>query len=142
MAQIAVADHSIDDFLLIKNSFDHIEHPPSFIHITNGKSLLEILSAKVTRFQLLPDLILLAMELPVVNGLAVAELICANDQFRSIPTIVYQHRTSSIRILQATHMHNQFTGQHNYTSSCEMAEDLIQFLALNTMPVEGNSHKI
>jgi CheY-like chemotaxis protein len=56
----------------------------------NGKSLLEYLSAKLSYNQKLPDLILLNMEMPVVNGAKTLELVRANASFSSIPTIVYR----------------------------------------------------
>jgi CheY-like chemotaxis protein len=86
--RIVVADDDEDDFLLLKDAFDtlHLEHVLQ--HLSNGMQLLDHLSDEAAKRRF-PDLILLDLNMPMLNGLEALERLKGTKAYKDIPVIIY-----------------------------------------------------
>jgi GAF domain-containing protein/CheY-like chemotaxis protein len=79
--KVLVVDDQADDILLIRRI---LEAQPNYsiIEAANGKEGLELVKSKE------PDLIILDLNMPEMNGFAMIEALKANEKTRSIPIII------------------------------------------------------
>jgi CheY-like chemotaxis protein len=83
---ILYAEDDMDDFMMIRKSFelhDHIE----FIHAVNGQEALIELN-QICQENQKPDLILLDVEMPVMNGRETFEKIKRHPDYKNIPVVL------------------------------------------------------
>ena len=89
---ILYAEDSEDDFLLIKDALEETNSEAKLIWVRDGQELLDYLEnkGKYTDKSLnkLPDIILLDLKMPVMNGTEALEKIRAQKRFATIPIIV------------------------------------------------------
>lgn len=71
------------DAILTKEAFDATEFSPEIIHVWDGKEALDFLE-KGSK----PDLILLDLNMPNMDGKEVLKKIKSNDKLKSLPVIV------------------------------------------------------
>lgn len=88
--RVLVGEPSEEKFRKLELEFLNIDQNFRLVQESDGKFLLHYLSAKVSYNQKLPDLILLNMNMPVVDGAKTFELVRANSSFSAIPTVVYR----------------------------------------------------
>ena len=86
---ILLVEDNPDDVLLTELAIKESDIQGSFTLANNGKAALEILNDTVNTGERLPDLILLDINLPKVNGLEVLKEIKSNKSTSSIPTVVF-----------------------------------------------------
>jgi CheY-like chemotaxis protein len=86
--RIVVADDDEDDFLLLKDAFDALRLKHALKHLTNGVQLLDHLSDAAARHRF-PDLILLDLNMPKLNGLEALERLKGTKAYKDIPVIIY-----------------------------------------------------
>lgn len=88
--RVLIGEPSTEKFKKLELEFLNINQNYRLSQETDGKLLLHYLSAKVSYNQKLPDLILLNMNMPVVDGAKTFELVRANSTFSDIPAVVYR----------------------------------------------------
>lgn len=88
--RVLIGEPSVEKFKKLELEFLNINQNFRLVQETDGKFLLHYLSAKVSYNQKLPDLILLNMDMPVVDGAKTFELVRANTSFSDIPAVVYR----------------------------------------------------
>lgn len=86
---ILLVEDNPDDIFLTELAIKESDIKGSFTLANNGKAALEILNDTVSTGEKLPDLILLDINLPKVNGLEVLKEIKSNKSTSSIPTIIF-----------------------------------------------------
>ena len=86
---ILLVEDNPDDVLLTELAIKESNIQGLLTLANNGKAALEILNDTVSTGEKLPDLILLDINLPKVNGLQVLREIKSNKSTSSIPTIVF-----------------------------------------------------
>ncbi len=96
--KVLVVDDQADDILLIRRI---LEAQPNYsiIEANNGKQGLELVKTKK------PDLIILDLNMPEMNGFAVVEALKENEELRSIPIIIVSAQDLTLE------EHKRLTGQ-------------------------------
>ena len=85
---IFVADDDEDDFDLLNEAFEELNEI-NLLHAKNGKVLIDDLNYMHASNDKLPDLILLDINMPKIDGLKALEYIKSSKPFMSIPVIMY-----------------------------------------------------
>jgi CheY-like chemotaxis protein len=96
MADFAVfiVDDDDDDFYIIREAFVRAGNTCDLHHVNNGKLLLEELSYIRQTSRKYPDLILLDINMPKMDGVRALELIKRDGAYRQIPVIIYSTSSS------------------------------------------------
>lgn len=81
-----VADDDIDDLFLFEEALKAADPAVKIITANDGKTALEILNSKS---EVLPDIIFLDINMPMVNGWECLEAIKENIRLDQIPVIIY-----------------------------------------------------
>jgi|WetSurMetagenome_2_1015567.scaffolds.fasta_scaffold398369_2 CheY-like chemotaxis protein len=86
---VIMADDDKEDCLLAKEAFSKSGAIVSFFYVGNGVELIDYLSKhSKSEPDGLPDLILLDLNMPFVNGLEALRKIRANKKFDNIPIVI------------------------------------------------------
>lgn len=83
--RIVIADDDVDDFFIIRQAFEELRHNHIIEHVKDGRQLLDHISFASP----LPDLILLDIHMPVVDGIKALELIQKDKFLSGIPVVIY-----------------------------------------------------
>jgi CheY-like chemotaxis protein len=84
---IVIADNDPDDQSIIKEAFIDLNGNAIVHHVYNGLELLEWLDSCYTN-QTIPDLILMDLNMPLLNGFGALSKIKTNSSFSQIPVYV------------------------------------------------------
>lgn len=87
--RIIIADDDDDDFLLIKEAFRELNLEHFLIRKSDGVQLLDYLLQVTKEHKALPDLILLDINMPKMDGIEVLEKINTEKAYKTIPVIIY-----------------------------------------------------
>jgi CheY-like chemotaxis protein len=90
---ILVVDDDEDDFFIIKQAFIEVDEKPLLYHVKDGKQLLDYLYRVAEAHEKFPDLIIMDINMPKIDGIRALELIKATKLFLHIPVIM--HSTSN-----------------------------------------------
>lgn len=85
--KILIIEDNEGDVLLLKEAFEEVGSTAELEFIKNGRDAL-ISLFDVSRIQLLPDLILLDLNLPMKSGMEILIAIKNSTQHKHIPTII------------------------------------------------------
>ena len=91
MKKVLIVEDDADDRQLIKDALEECKSPCSAVELGDGSDVLNYLNACPAHK--MPDLILLDLNMPIMNGFDCLKEIRANRKFRDIP--VYIFTTSS-----------------------------------------------
>ena len=80
---LLIEDDTIE-IMKLKRTISSLKLKHNIIEARNGKAALEILNQK----EKLPDIILLDLNMPKINGIEFLAILKNNDQLKYIPTIV------------------------------------------------------
>lgn len=87
--RIAIADDDEDDFLLLKQAFDQSGEKHMLVHLKDGQQLIDYLYNKAMLREKLPDLIILDINMPRMDGTRTLELIRATKLFLKVPVVMH-----------------------------------------------------
>jgi CheY-like chemotaxis protein len=82
--RLLLADDDEDDFFIISQAFEEFGRPYELQYVRNGKELLDRLNVIQV-----PDLIVLDINMPLVNGYEALEQIRSTSAYASVPVFVY-----------------------------------------------------
>jgi CheY-like chemotaxis protein len=124
--RILVAEDDPDDQLLIREALKaaHIQHHVTFV--SDGQELLEKMSREAERhlpINRLPDLILLDLNMPRMDGREALKRIKADPTLRRIPVVVFTTSTDRMDVVQAYE-----TGSNAYIVKPETFTDLVSIM--------------
>jgi CheY-like chemotaxis protein len=88
---ITLADDDEDDRLFFTDAFDELKINTIVNTVNNGKELLNYLNHPET---ILPNIIFLDLNMPILNGIGCLELIKKNDAFKDIAIAIYSTSSS------------------------------------------------
>jgi two-component system, response regulator len=86
---ILVADDDDDDFMTINEAFEELRQSIKMIHVTDGQKVLTYLQKCIEMQHQLPDLILLDINMPRMDGIEALQRIKNSDEFKDIPILMY-----------------------------------------------------
>lgn len=86
---ILIAEDDDSDFADLQKEFGLLRLTYHLQRVKNGKLLLQFLSGLVNYRLKYPDLIVMNLEMPEVNGMETLELIKVNSYFSNIPVLIY-----------------------------------------------------
>jgi len=82
---ILLVDDDSDDQLLFQEALEEVDGLVRCITATNGSNALEILTAS----SIFPDLIIMDVNMPIMNGMECLKAIKSSEEFRAINVIMY-----------------------------------------------------
>jgi len=87
--RLLLADDDEDDFFIIRQAFEELGRPYDLQHVRDGKELLDYLSANSGAGRQIPDLILLDINMPLINGFQALEIIRKTEAYAQVPVFIY-----------------------------------------------------
>jgi CheY-like chemotaxis protein len=87
--RIIIADDDDDDFFIIKQTFNEFSIKHKIDHVADGRQLLDNLNSMKGRPEEFPDLILMDINMPKVDGIKALQLIRKSVALLHIPVIMY-----------------------------------------------------
>lgn len=97
---ILLVEDNIGDVVLAKEAFENTGITDELIVASNGQEALEILN-ELSNKDILPKLILLDLNMPIINGLEFLGTMRKNDRYKFIPTILLTTSSAENDIRQA-----------------------------------------
>ncbi len=103
---ILLVEDNEGDILLTKEAFEEADVPVTLNVVRNGELAIQFLQ-KREKFNEVPtpDLILLDINLPKVNGLEVLKYVKDNDRYRHIPVVMLTTSSSEKDIIESYKNH-------------------------------------
>jgi CheY-like chemotaxis protein len=92
--RLLLADDDEDDFFIISQALEELERSYSLEYVRNGKELLDRLHLQEKSGQPAPDLILLDINMPLVNGFEALEQIRNTGAYAQMPIVMYSTSSS------------------------------------------------
>jgi len=83
---ILIAEDDLDDAMIIEGSFENNESFESVRLVGNGQELVDYLNSGSN---MLPDVILTDINMPIMSGIEALEVIYNSDKLSTIPCFVY-----------------------------------------------------
>jgi len=87
--RILVADDDIDDYEYLCEVFAELNREYDIVHVSDGEKLVNYLFGTLPNEELLPEIILLDINMPKMNGLEALEKIKSHPFLARIPVFIY-----------------------------------------------------
>lgn len=103
IATVLLAEDDPDDAFLVKRAFSKAQLPHAIVHVVDGQQTIDFLTG-APPFQppaALPDLLLLDLKMPRMDGFEVLRWLQSMPQFKSIPAVVLSSSDHEADIRQA-----------------------------------------
>jgi CheY-like chemotaxis protein len=123
---ILVAEDDADDRFLLDSAFKEIHGQVKLSFVGDGYQVLDHLDA--SNGEGLPDLIVLDLNMPLLNGPETLELLKGHDRYKAIPVIIHstsEHETDKARCLDqgAAYYLYKGSGYHNVVQAAQFLHD-------------------
>lgn len=129
---ILIAEDDADDRFLLTSAFEEIQGPVKLSFVEDGFQVLHYLEAK-DEAGALPDLIVLDLNMPLMNGPETLLLLKEHDRYKSIPVIIHstsESETDRANCLRIGATHYLYKGSE-YDKVVEAARFLHDFTCNN-----------
>lgn len=95
---ILYAEDDLDDFDSLKEALDQLSDHHQLHHAKNGEEAVEYL----TQTSVLPSLVVLDLNMPVMSGKEVLQWMKNNDRYKTIPVMVFttSSREEDVKLCQ------------------------------------------
>lgn len=130
---IVMVDDDTDDLYLAAEALDNIDAPIDFHTLTSGTELIDYLNRQ-GRFATpaaapRPDLVLLDLNMPMMDGHTTLKMLRERDDFRDIPIVIFSTSTAP------TDIHKSYLGGANtyiakpqsFDALCETMQRLSEY---------------
>jgi chemotaxis family two-component system response regulator Rcp1 len=127
IAEILLVEDNDDDVFLTREAFDAASLRVNLHHVDNGEKCLQFLRREgVYADAPAPDLILLDMHMPVMNGHEVLAEIVKDDQLRHLPVVVLttSYEAADIRKMYDLRCNSYITKPVDFENFVEMIGQL------------------
>lgn len=86
---ILIADDDLDDHYIIKDAIEKMNVNHEFTSVYNGLELIQLLKGTgKTGEKLIPDLIIMDLNMPLLDGLGALDQIKASEELQDIPVYI------------------------------------------------------
>ena len=86
--KILLVDDDLEDYQILKQAFADLGADESLAHVANGPDALSFLEAAYNNGGV-PDIVVLDINMPIMNGPAVLKKMRGDDRFARIPVVMY-----------------------------------------------------
>ena len=123
---IWIAEDDPDDRLMLKEAFEEFNYTKPLVFFEDGEKIMESLKKK--RIKLKPNLILLDLNMPKINGNDVLAFVKANKNTKNIPVIILttskseEEKTESLKLGASDFI----TKPYKFIDMLKIAGDLIE----------------
>ncbi|MBO9681949.1 MAG: response regulator [Flavisolibacter sp.] len=95
---ILYAEDDFDDFESIKEALHQLSDQPVLLHAKNGQEAVSF----IENATVLPSLIVLDLNMPIMDGKEVLQWLKANDDYKNIPIMVFttSSREDDVKLCQ------------------------------------------
>lgn len=120
--RILIADDDEDDYFILKSAFDElIQHEISVV--CDGQQLLDYLQLKKDLKLKFPDLILLDINMPRMDGIKALEILKSTELLKNIPVVMYTTSNDNDQKKMCEEL-----GAQGFISKVSSHEELISFV--------------
>lgn len=102
---ILLVEDNADDAFLTQEAFESLSIPPQFTVSDDGVSALEHLKGLLDRREPLPDLLLLDLNMPRMDGFGLLQAVKANPELRHLPVLIFSTSNAPNDIRRSYHEH-------------------------------------
>ena len=130
MAEILLVDDNEDDVYLTREAFDAASLRVHLHHVDNGLKCLQFLRKQGPYVDVpTPDLILLDMNMPVMNGHEVLSAIVADDKLCHLPVVVLttSYEAADIQKMYKLRCNSYITNSVNFDNFVEAIAKLTDY---------------
>lgn len=99
--KVLLVEDNPDHALLAKMSLDKLKHISFVDHVVDGKQALNYLFDSMSSATKLPNLTILDLNLPIVDGFEVLEAIRSNKKLKDLPVIILTTSRNQTDVKQA-----------------------------------------
>jgi CheY-like chemotaxis protein len=142
--KILVADDDLDDYQTIVAAFNELGTGQHISHVDNGQELLRTLNSAAQSRMALPDVVILDINMPLMDGITVIAEIKKNPLLDAIPLIMYS-TCSEMEQMRKCYMlgaDGYFTKGWSFKQVVAFAERIIDFLQTGRQTEKENKFSI
>lgn len=123
---IWIAEDDPDDRLMLKEAFEEFNYTKPLVFFEDGEKIIESLKKK--RLKLRPNLILLDLNMPKINGHEVLVFIKTNENTKDIPVIIFTTSKSEEEKIESLKLgaSDFITKPYKFKDMLKIAGDLIE----------------
>ncbi|KHJ38305.1 response regulator rcp1 [Pedobacter glucosidilyticus] len=123
---IWIAEDDPDDRLMLKEAFEEFNYTKPLVFFEDGEKIIESLKKKRIKWK--PNLILLDLNMPKINGHEVLAFIKANENTKNIPVIIFTTSKSEEEKKESLKMgaRDFITKPYKFKDMLKIAGDLIK----------------
>lgn len=97
--EVLLVEDNDDDVVLTRRAFQQTEYNISVTHVENGVECLKLLEERCeSKERRLPDLMLLDLNMPLMSGREVMEVISSDSRLNTMPVVALSTSTSEQEI--------------------------------------------
>lgn len=89
MASILLVDDDTEDYLIMKQAFSDLGFDDILLYVDSGQKALDLLERNHRQGGSLPDIVVLDINMPIMNGPAVLRSMRLDSRFSAIPVVIY-----------------------------------------------------
>lgn len=96
---ILYAEDDLDDFESLKEALDQISQNQQLVHAKNGEDAISF----IKQSSVLPSLVVLDLNMPVMDGKEVLKWLKQQDQYKNIPVMIFttSSREEDVKLCQS-----------------------------------------
>lgn len=129
LASILVADDDEDDRMLIQKAFDVTDFCGRLYFATNGEETLSFLRRQLPAAALLPDLLVLDLNMPRKNGYEVIHEMQADRQLASVPILILSTASPGNEPSIGSNVVGRLSKPSDFPALVELVRSLPQYCA-------------
>lgn len=145
-AEILLVEDNEDDVFLTREAFDAASLAVHLHHVDNGVKCLQFLRKEGPYADVpTPDLILLDMHMPVMDGYEVLSEIVKDDRLKHLPVVVLttSYEASDIQKMYALRCNSYITKPVDFDSFVKIVSQLAGYwLTVVVVPDVGGNHGV
>lgn len=135
--RLFLVDDDDDDFLIIRQAFEELGQAYELTHVRDGKQLLDRLRSLSADGKTLPDLILMDINMPKLNGLETLAAIRSDKTYVKLPVFMYSTSVNADDRQKCMQLGASafFTKAYSYKKLLSFASEIDAFLKNNDRQV-------